>query len=204
MAGTPVTWILQRIVVMDRAGKHDSTPLTTARGRSLNLVARVLPLGAVACWVITIFVPVLDSGSPGSMQIRVTSLGFSPIDMNDLDEVYLVLWIVILTGAFTAWLLSASRWWSIAAIVLGTVLGLRLLQMVADPPIMMWDGQTANGTPTGGMEVAYPAAGFGLWVLGSLLFFAAGICGLVAAAQQDHHRRERIKRCMSKRHGPAA
>ncbi|MCU4297327.1 hypothetical protein D3I60_09585 [Brevibacterium permense] len=153
--------------------------------------------------MITIFVPVLDSGGPVPMQIRVTSLGFSPIDMNDLDEVYLVLWIVILTGASTAWLLSASKWWSIAAIVLGTALGLRLLQMVADPPIIMWDGQTADGMPTGGMEVAYTAAGFGLWVLGSLLFFAAGICGLVAASQQDHHRRERIKRCMSKRHGPA-
>ncbi|WP_166827071.1 hypothetical protein [Brevibacterium limosum] len=189
---------------MDTAGKNGSTRWTTARGRSLNLAARVLPLGSVACWVITIFVPVLDSGGTGSMRIRVTSLGFSPIDMNDLNPGYLALWIIILTGAFTAWLLSASKWWSIAAIVLGTVLGLHMLQMVADPPILMWDGQTANGMPTGGMEVAYPAAGFGFWAVGSLLFFAAGICGLVAAAQQDHHRRERIKCCMSKRHGPAA
>lgn len=147
MAATPVTRRLQRIVVMDRADKTGSTPLATARGRSLNLVARVLPLGAVACWAITIFVPVLDSEGPGSMRIRVTSLGFSPIDMNDLDEVYLVLWIIILTGAFTAWLLSASKWWSIAAIVLGTVLSLRLLQMVADPPIMMWDGRRPTVCP---------------------------------------------------------
>ncbi|MGC2976627.1 hypothetical protein ACPUD8_13080 [Brevibacterium sp. FAM 25378] len=189
---------------MDRPGRNEDTRLTTARGRSLNLAARVLPLGSVACWAITIFVPVLDSGGTGSMRIRVTSLGFSPIDMNDLNPGYLALWIIILTTAFTAWLLSASKWWSIAAIVLGTVLGLHLLQMVADPPIMMWDGQTADGMPTGGMEVAYPAAGFGFWVLGSVLFFTSGICGLVAASQQNRHRRERIKRCMAKRPGPTA
>lgn len=196
--------MLQTIVGMGTAGRNGSTRRTTARGRSLNLAARVLPLGSVACWVITAFVPVLDSGGNGSMRIRVTSLGFSPIDMNDLNPGYLALWIIILTCAFTAWLLSASKWWSIAAIVLGTVLGLHLLQMVADPPILMWDGQTANGMLTGGMEVAYPAAGFGLWVLGSILFVAAGICGLVAEAQKNRHRRERIKRCMAKRHGPAA
>ncbi|UVI36899.1 hypothetical protein [Brevibacterium spongiae] len=189
---------------MDTADKNGSTRWTSARGRSLNLVARVLPIGAVACWVITIFVPVLDSGGTESMRVRVTSLGFSPIDMNDLDPGYLTIWIIIVTGAFTAWLLSASKWWSIAAIVLGTVLGLRLLQMVADPPFLMWDGQTANGMPTGGMEVAYPAAGFGFWVLGSALYLAAGICGLVAAAQKNRHRRERIKRCMAKRHGHSA
>lgn len=189
---------------MDTAGTNGNTGWTTARGRSLNLVARVLPLGAVACWVITIFVPVLDSGGQGAMRIRVTSFGFSPIDMNDLDAGYLALWVIIVTGAFTAWLLAASKWWSVAAIVLGALLGLHLLQMVADPPILMWDGQTADGIPTGGMEVAYPAAGFGLWVLGSILYVAAGICGLVAAAQKNRHRRERIKRCMAKRHGPAA
>lgn len=189
---------------MDTVGTNGSTRSTTARGRSLNLVARVLPIGTVVCWVITIFVPVLDSGGRESVRIRVTSLGFSPIDMNDLNPGYVALWIIIVTGAFTAWLLSASRWWSIAAIVLGTVLGLHLLQLVADPPLLMWDGQTANGMPTGGMEVAYPAAGFGFWVLGSALYIAAGICGLVAAAQKNRHRRERIKRCMAKRHGPGA
>lgn len=177
---------------------------TTERERRLNLIARMLPLVAVACWVITIFVPVLDSGEPDSLRIRVTSLGFSPIDMNSLSEIHLVLWIVIVTGAVTAWLLDASKWWSVAAIVLGTVLGLRLLQMVVDPPYLLWDGQTAGGMPTGGMEIAYPAAGFVFWILGCLSFFAAGICGLVAAAQKDRDRRERIKRCMRKYHGPAA
>lgn len=65
-------------------------------GRRLGLVAQALPLGAVACWVITIFVPVLDSGEPDSMRIRITSLGATPIDMNDFDEVYFALWVVIL------------------------------------------------------------------------------------------------------------
>lgn len=189
---------------MDVAGKNSGIRRASERGRGLHLLARLLPLVAVICWVITIFVPVLDSGEPASLRIRVTSLGFSPIDMNDLDEVYLVLWIVIVTGAVTAWLFGASKWWSIAAIILGAVLSLRLLQMVVDPPYMLWDGQTADGVPTGGMMIAYPAAGFAFWVLGSLAFFAAGICGLVAAAQKNRDRRERIRRCMKKRHGPAA
>src|SRR5699024_10473896 len=88
-------------------------------------------------------------------------------------------WAVVLIVAVTAWLLEASRWWSVAAIVLGTVLSLRLLQMIVDPPYLVWEGQTSSGTPTGGMEVAYPALGFGLWVLGSLCFIAAGVCGLI-------------------------
>ncbi|WP_209325618.1 hypothetical protein [Brevibacterium renqingii] len=173
-------------------------------GRRLNLAARVLPLGAVACWMITIVVPVLDSGDPDSTRIRVTSLGLSPIDMNDLDEVYLLLWIVILAGAVTAWLLAASKWWSVAAIVLGTVLCLRLLQMVVDPPFLIWDGQTASGLPAGGMEIAYPAPGFVFWILGSLCFVAAGVCGLTAEARKTRHRRARLKRCSKKHHGPAA
>jgi hypothetical protein len=113
-------------------------------------------VATVACWAITIVVPVLDSGEPDSLRIRVTSLGYSPIDMNDLDEAYLLLWAVVLIVAVTAWLLEASRWWSVAAIVLGTVLSLRLLQMIVDPPYLVWEGQTSSGTPTGGMEVAYP------------------------------------------------
>lgn len=189
---------------MGRDDSISSTGTSDDIGRRLSLTARVLPLGAVACWVITIFVPVLDSGEPDSLRIRVTSLGVSPIDMHGLDNIYLALWVVILAGAITAWLLEASKWWSAAAIVLGTVLSLRLLQMVVDPPYLLWDGQTANGVPTGGMEIAYPAAGFGLWSIGSLFFFAAGICGLVVEARRTRERRDRIRRCMRKHHGPAA
>lgn len=189
---------------MGRADGGKSTVTRHDTGHGLRRAAQVLPLGAVACWVITIFVPVLDSGEPDSLRIRITSLGFSPIDMNDLDEMYLVLWVVILAGAVTAWLSRASKWWSVAAIVLGTVLSLRLLQMVVDPPYLLWDGQTAGGVPTGGMEIAYPAAGFGFWIVGSLCFFAAGVCGLIAETRATRARRDRIRRCMQKSHGPAA
>lgn len=187
---------------MGRAGSKRTT--TTELGRRLSVVARVLPVATVACWAITIVVPVLDSGEPDSLRIRVTSLGFSPIDMNDLDEAYLLLWAVVLIVAVTAWLLEASRWWSVAAIVLGTVLSLRLLQMIVDPPYLVWEGQTSSGTPTGGMEVAYPALGFGFWVFGSLCFIAAGVCGLIADAQRTRDRRLRVKRCMRRPHGTEA
>jgi hypothetical protein len=190
---------------MARADISTNTRTTDETGRRLGITAQALPLIAVACWVITIFVPVLDSGEPDSLRIRVTSLGRSPIDMNDLDEIYLLLWVVILAGAVTAWLLHASKWWSVAAIVLGTALGLRLLQMVVDPPYLVWDGQTADGMPTGGMEIAYPAAGFVFWVIGSLCYFAAGICGLIAEARKNPSRRDRLKRCaQNKRPRPEA
>lgn len=201
---TTATQVLTTIVGMDVAGKNSSIRRSTRRGRRLNLIARLLPLVAVVCWVITIFVPVLDSGEPDSLRIRVTTLGFSPIDMNDLSGANIILWVVIIVGAVTAWLMDASKGWSVAAIVLGTVVSMRLLQMVVDPPFLLWDGQTADGMPTGGMEVAYPAAGFIFWILGSLSFFAAGICGLVACAQTDRERRDRIKRCMRKHDGPRA
>lgn len=189
---------------MGRAGRSSTRTTTTRLGRRLNVVARVLPIATAACWAITIVVPVLDSGEPDSMRIRVTSLGRSPIDMNDLDEAYLLLWAVVLIVAVTAWLLEASKWWSVAAIAIGTVLCLRLLQMVVDPPYLVWDGQTSSGMPTGGMEVAYPALGFGLWVFGSLCFIAAGVCGLVAEAQRTRDRRLRIKRCMHRPRGTEA
>src|SRR5699024_5186862 len=187
IVATAVTRMRTRIGAMGRAGSRRTT--TTELGRRLSVVARVLPVATVACWAITIVVPVLDSGEPDSLRIRVTSLGFSPIDMNDLDEAYLLLWAVVLIVAITAWLLEASRWWSVAAIVLGTVLSLRLLQMIVDPPYLVWEGQTASGTPTGGMEVAYPALGFGFWVFGSMCFIAAGVCGLIADAQRTRDRR---------------
>src|SRR5699024_2133156 len=94
--------------------------------------------------------------------------------------------------------------WAVAAIVLGTVLSLRLLQMIVDPPYLGWEGQTSSGTPTGGMEVAYPALGFGFWVFGSLCFIAAGVCGLIADAQRTRDRRLRVKRCMRRPHGTEA
>src|SRR5699024_12307491 len=85
---------------MDSRGITATT--TTDLGRRLSVVARVLPVATVACWAITIVVPVLDSGEPDSLRIRVTSLGYSPIDMNDLDEAYLLLWAVVLIVAVTA------------------------------------------------------------------------------------------------------
>ena len=96
---------------MGRADRGSTRTTTTELGRRLSVVARVLHVATVACWAITIVVPVLDSGEPDSLRIRVTSLGYSPIDMNDLDEAYLLLWAVVLIVAVTAWLLEASRWW---------------------------------------------------------------------------------------------
>src|SRR5699024_12298958 len=98
----------------------------------------------------------------------------------------------------------ARRWVAVAANVLGTLPGLRLPQMSGRPALLVWEGPASSGTPTRGMEVDSPAPGVGLWVLGSLCFIAAGVCGLIAAAQRTRDRRLRIKRRMRRPHGTEA
>lgn len=139
--------------------------------------ARILPLATVAAWIVTIFVPVLDTGNVDGPRMRITSLGYSPVDPTDLDPGMVSVWVLILASAVLPWLVGAPRWWSVATLLIGVTVLMGLAAAVIDPPIMMWDGQTDDGMPTGGMEVARPAMGFVLAAVGSLALVAAGICG---------------------------
>lgn len=152
---------------------------TGSRGKELLRAARILPLATVAAGIVTIFMPVLDSGNAEGPSIRITSLGYSPLDPTDLDPGMISVWVLTLTLAVLPWLFRASQWWSVAVILVGLVLLMSLATAVIEPPIMMWDGQTEDGRPTGGMEVARPAAGFAVCTIGSLALVAAGVCGWV-------------------------
>lgn len=153
--------------------------VTESRGKELLRAARILPLATVAAGIVTIFVPVLDSGNADGPSIRITSLGYSPLDPTNLNPGMTSVWVLILTLTVLPWLFRASQWWSVAAILTGVGILVSLAFAVIEPPIMMWDGQTADGMPTGGMEVARPAAGFAVCTTGSLALVAAGVCGWV-------------------------
>lgn len=166
----------------DTAGvpAEDSQPRRVARpSRALFRAARLLPLVTVAAWIITIFVPVLDSGNDEGPRITITSLGGAPLDPAELNPGFIAIWILIVIFAVLPWLFGHSRWWSATAILIGFVILLGLITVVIEPPFLMWDGQTDDGMPTGGMEVARPEFGFVLWVIGSQALVAAGACGWI-------------------------
>lgn len=75
------------------------------------------------------------------------------------------------TAQLLPWLFGHSQTWSSAAI---------------DPPFLMWDGQTDDAMPTGGMEVGLPDFGFVLWAIGSLARIAADICGWIDGQRHKH------------------
>lgn len=159
----------------------------TRPGRTLLRGARLLPIATVAVWIATIFVPVLDSGNTYGPRITITSLGDAPLYTGELNPGLVAIWILIVVIALLPWLFGHSQWWSAAVIVIGIVILLSLVVAVIDPPLLMWDGQTAEGMPTGGMEVARPDIGFVLWIIGSLALVAAGVCGWVGGRRMKKH-----------------
>lgn len=166
---------------------EDSPPRERERSsRTLLQIARLLPLGTVATWIVTIFVPVLDSGNAEGPRITITSLGGAPLDPAELNPGFIAIWFLIVIFALLPWLFGHSQWWSAAAILIGVVILLGLASAVINPPFLMWDGQTDAGMPTGGMEVALPDFGFVLWIIGSQALIAAGICGWIGGQRLKH------------------
>lgn len=97
------------------------------------------------------------------------------------------LWVLIVIIALLPWLFGLSQWWSATAILVGVVILVGLVAVVIDPPLLMWDGQTEDGMPTGGMVVAGPDFGFVLWIIGSLALVAAGVCSWIGGQRTKKH-----------------
>ena len=159
-----------------------------------------MPILALCAWVITLWVPVLDSSlnslhTRGSMRIVVTSLGDVSRGLSDLDPEFVIIWCCLLACVISAWLVDRLLMWAWVTVCLGIAVLASLINMVAEPPSLMWDGQDESGRWIGGMEVASPAAGAALWAIGSMALIAAGICGLIGERQQSPDRfRPRIRR----------
>lgn len=156
----------------------------------LRRTARILPLLALAAWVVTIWVPVLDSASNSlhsgdSMRIVVTSLGHLPYEAAEIDFEFVIIWSCLLTCVISVWLCDGLRLWSWGTSGLGIAVLVFLSSEIADPPTIIWDGQDSSGRSVGGMEVATPALGAVLWTIGGIALIAAGICGLIGERRRS-------------------
>ncbi|MGO3065354.1 MAG: hypothetical protein ACTIID_06765 [Brevibacterium linens] len=115
----------------------------------------------------------------------MTSLGDWSLDSTTPpDTFYLVLWALIITIAVLGLFFPSARWWAAAAMLIGALIVVLLIGLVLEPPLLMWDGQLPDGTPTGGMEIGCPSVGYGLWVVGAAALISAGISGLLAQTKR--------------------
>ncbi|MGO3023373.1 MAG: hypothetical protein ACTIIH_09060 [Brevibacterium sp.] len=155
------------------------------RSRRLRRLARFLPLITLTAWVITLFIPVIDSFNDSGPRIIMTSLGDWTLDSTTPPDTFdLVLWALIITIAVLGLFFPSARWWAAAAMLIGALIVVLLIGLVLEPPLLMWDGQLPDGTPTGGMEIGCPSVGYGLWVVGAAALISAGICGLLAQTKR--------------------
>ncbi|MDN5908954.1 MAG: hypothetical protein L0H76_05075 [Brevibacterium sp.] len=156
----------------------------TSRNERMRLMARALPTLALLAWVVTIWVPVLDSASSSlhtsaAPRIVVTSYGRTPVELIDLEPEFVIIWIGLLTCVISAWIVDSLLLWAWATTVFGIVVLAFLVGLVGEPPTLMWDGQDGNGEWVGGMAVGYPAVGAAFWAVGGIALIGAGVCGLI-------------------------
>ena len=156
--------------------------------RRLVRLARWLPFIAVAMWVATIFVPVVDSFNGDGPRVRMTSLGeWTVDDGGEVLPLFILFWAFLVGFAALGLGFSSDQWWNVTAVVMAALIVFILVAILLNPPTIMWDGQLPDGTPTGGMEVGRPSFGFGLWLIGAASLATAGICGFAAKAQRPRH-----------------
>lgn len=152
-------------------------------------IARLLPLVTVLAWVITVFLPVLDSGNLTGPRIVVTSLGGDPLDPSGIKPPYVFAWLGVVGCAVLAWLLRSLTWWSVVTMIVTLALAVLLVSMISDPPSLLWDGVDARGHPTGGMERGAPAPGMLAWLLGIAALGVSAVLGLVGTRRSVQDQR---------------
>ena len=173
---------------MQRQAQRPPEEIIRRRQRKLQQWARWLPFVAVAMWIATIFIPVVDSFNDDGPRIRLTSLGDWTFD--DGGEVlppFIFLWALMVAIAALGLGFASDLWWNVTAVLIAALIVFILVGIVLSPPVTLWDGQLPDGTPTGGMEVGRPSFGFGLWLIGAASLAAAGVCGFAAKAQRPRH-----------------
>lgn len=150
----------------------------------MTRLARLLPVLTVLAWMITLALPILDSGNTRGPKVVVSSLGGTPFDLSDAQAAYIVSWLAVVGCAASVWLFRSLTWWSLATILVAVLLGTMLVGVILDPPSLNWDGADRQGRPIGGYETGKPAAGAWVWAGGIAALFAAGICGLIGRARR--------------------
>ncbi|UVI36901.1 hypothetical protein [Brevibacterium spongiae] len=167
------------------------------RRRRLLRTARLLPFIAVAMWIATIFVPVVDSFSDVGPRIRMTSLGdWTFDDGGEVVPAFILLWAVVVAIAALGLGFASDLWWNVTAVLVAALIVFILVVIALNPPVTMWDGQLPDGTPIGGMEVGRPSFGFGLWLIGAASLVAAGICGFLGGHRRTHSAPDKWSRAL--------
>lgn len=139
---------------------------------------RALPLATLGCMLVTTVVPISGMGGD-SEALRVTSLGMSVRELDDLALPYVIVWAAVVALAVAVWLLKSHRIWGIAAITVAAVMALWLNALWLDPPSLIWDGfNVETGQPTGGHGVAESQAGMAVLSAGAAALALAGVLGL--------------------------
>lgn len=148
----------------------------------MTLLVRLLPLVTVAAWVMTLFVPVFDSGNDVGPRIVMNSLGTDLDFLDDPWSLFIATWVGVVGCAVSVWFSRRPRvWWSIVAMLVAVLIGIFVAMVLENPPVLLWDGVDAQGRPIGGFEKAGPAAGTVVWGIGLVALFTAGVCGLVGS-----------------------
>ncbi|WP_155807353.1 hypothetical protein [Brevibacterium sp. VCM10] len=173
---------------MQRQTKRPPEKILRGRQRKLQKWARLLPFIAVAMWIATIFIPVVDSLSDVGPRIRWTSLGDLTFDDGgEMLPSFILLWAIVVGFAALGLGFAVDQWWNVTAVLIAALIVFIVIAILLNPPTIMWDGQLPDGTPIGGMEVGWPSFGFGLWLIGAASLAAAGACGFAAKAQRPRH-----------------
>lgn len=147
----------------------------------MTLLVRLLPLVTVVAWVITLFVPVFNSGNSFGPRIVMNSLGTDLQFLDDPWPTFVATWVAILGCAVSVWFLRGFRVWSIVAMLVVAAIIVFVVLLLANPPALIWDGIDAQGRPTGGYEEAGLGAGMLVWGVGLVALLTAGVCGLLGS-----------------------
>ena len=158
----------------------DDTDGQAARRPRRELAIRLLHLLAVLSYTVASFVPVLATEPDGSaLSIRVSALGGMQDDgigPEGLSPAALLVWLLVALAAAGVLVRPASRAWSLVSLIVAAAVAQRWVSLVRDPPLLMWDGQLPDGTPTGGMLVAEPTWGLVLPALTVACLVIGGLC----------------------------
>lgn len=169
------------------------------RGNRTHRLAQRLPWGALACWVLMIWVPLFDSGDHGDDRLTVTSLGRVPFDLADLTPEIILPWVVVLVCATTAKRFDTFAHWPLLSVAAGVGLFIQQATMVTDLPRERVTSTDAAGEKLSAFIVGYPSEGHYLWTIGCLALVAAGISGLLSDRRRIDRQRQRQMQRQAKR-----
>lgn len=159
-------------------GRRAGAVKPTSAGRRRRWTVRGLHLVACAAYVIASVVPVMEAPRDSSShEIRLNALG--DMGSDSIDGPSLLVWLLVASAVVGAQWFPVSRASGLLSLLAGATTALHWGGLVKTPPLLMWDGQMPDGTPTGGMLVAEPTPWITCAALTAACLVAGGFCAVV-------------------------